>query len=168
MQVAQKTRSTEFCKELKNSDQKESCTFAIVMLDVQEKGTIELCDSLSDTFKKTCINQGYRALALAKKDPTLCKKIPEPQKAGTGSSAPTAGMYNEQAQCIMNVIMSDPNAKATDCSKIQDASLKTMCETALEQRATLRPPQTSAPTSSSSTSSKTRNTSSGERNVSDF
>lgn len=146
MQIAQKNRSTEFCEELANNDQKESCKFAITMTDAQEKWDASLCEKLSENFKKQCSNQVYRTLAIAKKDPTLCKNIPEANINSGSQIIPTG--YNERAQCAMNVIMSDVESKESDCKKIGDKALETMCTTTIKQRkenSALVPPTLSTP-----------------------
>ncbi len=35
MEIAQKNKSTEFCEELTIPEQKESCKFAVIVLDIQ-------------------------------------------------------------------------------------------------------------------------------------
>lgn len=132
MQIAQKNRSTDFCNELANDDQKESCKFAITMTDAQEKWDATLCESLAENFKTQCSNQVYRMQAIAKKDVEICENIPE-QKVSSGSQIIPTG-FNERGQCIMNIIMSDVDSKESDCKKIGDKSLESMCATTIKDR----------------------------------
>ena len=65
MQLAQKSKSAEFCKELTSADQQESCTFAVTMMNATEKKDKSLCDTLSDTYKKQCTMSMIRSEATA-------------------------------------------------------------------------------------------------------
>jgi hypothetical protein len=132
MELAQRNKDPEFCEALKSEDQKNSCQFAITMSLVQENWDSSLCETLSENYKKICISQSYRMKAMSEKDIKLCNKIP-PTEIASGSSIRNDNSY-EQGQCIMNVILSIPTSKTSDCNKIGDPLLENMCTTTINQR----------------------------------
>lgn len=131
MELAQKNKDPEFCEALKSEDQKNSCQFAITMSLVQESWDASLCETLTDTYRKTCTAQSYRMKAMSEKNIKLCDQIP-PTDVASGSTI-RSDSY-EQWQCIMNVILSIPTSKASDCQKIKDPILENMCTTTINQR----------------------------------
>jgi hypothetical protein len=141
MQLAQKNKSAEFCKELTSPEQQESCTFAVTMMNAQEKKDTSLCDTLSDTYKKQCTMSMIRSEATEKKDIVICDQIPQ------SSSGAIVGMRDTgRDDCKMNVIMMDTTSTAKSCDMIDDASLQNMCATMMKTRDTLSPTPIIAPT----------------------
>ncbi len=138
MQTAQKEKSSEFCEELISSDQKESCKFAVVMISVQENWDAKLCEGLSQNFEKACNSQAYKIQAMRTKDITRCNQIPIPEKTQS-DSLNTHQATNERSQCIMNVIMWNPDAKESECRKIGNTVLEALCTTSLQQRGRIPP-----------------------------
>jgi hypothetical protein len=136
MQIAQKNKSPEFCDELSSNEQKESCKFAVIMGMIQSNWTIELCDSLSWTFKNTCTNQTYKMKALEAKDIKLCEKIPTAESNSWNIMMGPA-MGNDRGQCMMNILLADPELKAKDCKILKDEMLEKMCEQSMKQRISL-------------------------------
>lgn len=115
MQIAEKTKSAEFCNELATQEQKESCRYAVAMTQMQETKDEKYCDTLSGNFQKTCINQAYVVQAMAAKDASICDKITAPEIL---SGAINNASGPERGQCIMNVILVNQDSKVSDCEKI--------------------------------------------------
>jgi hypothetical protein len=136
MQLAQKSKSAEFCKELTSADQQESCTFAVTMMNATEKKDKSLCDTLSDTYKKQCTMSMIRSEATEKKDIKICEQLPQ------GNSGATTGMRNTaRDDCKMNVIMIDTTSTPKSCDTIDDNNLQNMCTTMMKNRNTLPTPR---------------------------
>jgi NAD dependent epimerase/dehydratase family enzyme len=136
MQLAQKNKSAEFCKELTSTEQQESCTFAVTMMNAQEKKDKSLCDVLSDTYKKQCTMSMIRGEATESKDIKICEQIPQ------SNSGVTTGMRDTaRDDCKMNVIMMDMASNVALCNTIDDDGLKDMCKTMLKNRTNLTTPQ---------------------------
>jgi hypothetical protein len=129
MQLAQKNKSAEFCKELTSADQQESCTFAVTMMNAQEKKDKSLCDVLSDNYKRQCNMSMIRSEATEKKDIKVCEQI-----AQNSSGALTGMRDTARDDCKMNVIMMDSTSTAKSCDMIDDVSLQNMCTTMLKNR----------------------------------
>jgi len=125
MQIAQKNKSIAFCEELTSTEQKESCKFAVVILTIQNGWDIALCESLTPSFRDNCIIQSHQNNALKMKDIKICDNI---------SVSRDPWSTNNRTRCIMNVIMSDATSKESDCKKIGDDILETMCKSSLSQR----------------------------------
>jgi hypothetical protein len=129
MQLAQKNKSAEFCKELTSPDQQESCTFAVTMMNAQEKKDASLCDTLSDSYKRQCRMSMVRSEATEKKDIKICDQLEQ------SSSGTVTGMRDTvRDDCKMNVIMMDTTATAKSCNTIDDDQLQKMCTTMLSNR----------------------------------
>ncbi len=139
MQIAQKNKSPEFCEELSTDEQKASCKFAVIMGLIQNNWDIALCDDLSGTFKNTCTIQTYKMKALEAKDIKLCEKIPTAESNSWNMMMGPA-MGNDRGQCIMNILLTDPELKAKDCKILKDEMLEKMCEQSLKQRINLPSP----------------------------
>lgn len=138
MQLAQKSKSAEFCKELTSPEQQESCIFAVTMVNAQEKKDKSLCDTLSDTYKRQCMMSMIRSEASEKKDITLCDQI-EKSQSGSGTGIRDTG----RDDCKMNIIMIDQSSQAGSCNTIDDVGLKAMCTTMIKNRN--NNPSTTAP-----------------------
>jgi hypothetical protein len=116
-QIAQKTQSLEFCDELGNNDQIESCKFGILINKSQSDKDIKLCDKLSATYANRCKSEFYKGEAIRMKDVKLCGKI----GINSGSGNMDLDINSRDIdQCIMSVIMSDGSKKAEDCDIIKD------------------------------------------------
>ena len=137
MQLAQKNKSAEFCKELTSPDQQESCTFAVTMMNAQEKKDKSLCDTLSDTYKKQCTMSMIRSEASEKKDIVICDQIEQ-----SGSGEVTGMRDRARDDCKMNVIMMDMTATAKSCDAIDDTQIQKMCTTMMGSRNSLPPSPT--------------------------
>jgi hypothetical protein len=137
MQLAQKSKSAEFCKELTSVDQQESCTFAVTMMNAQEKKDKSLCDTLSDTYKKQCTMSMVRSEATEKKDIKICEQLPQ------GNSGAVTGMRDTaRDDCRMNIIMIDMATTAKSCDTIDDTQIQKMCTTMMENRNSFSPAPT--------------------------
>jgi hypothetical protein len=135
VQLAQKKKSAEFCKELTSIDQQDSCTFAVTMMNATEKKDRSLCDTLSDVYKKQCTMSMIRSEATEKKDLTICEQIPQTNSGTISGIRDTA-----RDDCKMNVIMMDTTTTtAKPCDMIDDAGLQNMCTTMLKNRNSLSP-----------------------------
>lgn len=138
MQLAQKNKSAEFCKELTSVDQQESCIFAVTMMNAQEKKDRSLCDTLSDMYKRQCIISMIRSEATQKKDLSICEEIP---RNNSGSVTEMRDVARDD--CKMNIIMMDNTATPKSCDTIEDDGLQNMCATMVKNRNT--PPASTTP-----------------------
>lgn len=129
MQLAQKNKSAEFCKELTSPDQQESCRFAVTMMNAQEKKDKSLCDALSENYKRQCMMSMVRSEATEKKDIKICDQIEQ-----GGSGAITGMRDTARDDCKMNVLMMDTTSTPKSCDIIDDAGIQNMCTTMLKNR----------------------------------
>jgi hypothetical protein len=130
MELAQKQKSAEFCRELKGTEQQNSCAFAVTIINATEKKDIKLCDTLSGTYVGRCKVELYRADALEKKDIKLCENI----KTLVSGEIDTQNRDDANTQCIMNVIMSNPASTANDCKAIANSQMQEMCAVSIKTR----------------------------------
>lgn len=134
MQIAQKMKNPEFCKELSNNEQRSSCEFAITMINAQEKNDITLCDGLiNEKYKQQCKSQIYKQEAITKNDITLCNKI-DTVIPLSNSGAMSLQESTQKDQCIMQFIMNNTTAKAIDCERILDESTFMMCKIMIKEK----------------------------------
>lgn len=118
MQIAQKERSVEFCNELPEAAQKESCIFAVTMIDAQEKNDISLCDSIEGEYGKQCKISMIRTDAMTKKDPKICESMPIASETQNDTI---------QDECKLNVLMNDSTNTKESCDIIANDQIKEMC-----------------------------------------
>ncbi len=117
MEVSKRTKNTDFCNELKEESQKESCKYALIVTESIEKWDVLVCESLSSPFRESCEKETYKHIALSTHNIKLCEKI--------------AG--NAQEECMMSVIIWTPGSMRKDCEKITDSRLKNMCLSTFSQ-----------------------------------
>ena len=53
-QLARAQKSVAFCDEMPETSSKDACKYGVVISQVTETKNIDLCNSLSDTYKKEC------------------------------------------------------------------------------------------------------------------
>lgn len=126
MQLAQKERSTEFCSELPTPEQKESCVFAITMINAQEKDDMTLCDTLTASYATQCTMSFIKNKALAEKDPKICESIPLSVEENPSDTS--------RDDCMLNVFMISDTTTSASCDIIQDTQVKEMCSRMLSTR----------------------------------
>lgn len=131
MEMAQKAKDANFCKELTGKDQQLSCEFAIAMMSAQEENNDKACDTLTDDYyAKQCKIQLYKQDATNKKDLSVCDKIDVILQTGSGTSNNGA----EKDQCILQYVMNISNSKWADCEKILDETSLAMCRIFIKNR----------------------------------
>lgn len=132
MELAQKSKDANFCKELSGKDQQLSCEFAIAMMSAQEQNNDKACDTLTDDYyTKQCKIQLYKQDATNKKDLNVCNKIDIILQTGSG----TNNTGTEKDQCILQYVMNVTDSKWADCEKILDESSLAMCRIFIKNRA---------------------------------
>jgi hypothetical protein len=137
MQLAQKSKSVEFCKELPTPELQSSCKYGIIMMNATEKWDVTLCSELDGVYKIQCASQIYRSQAMSTKDVSICTKIgTQNEKSGTGIIGPNIGM-DEVDQCILSVIMSDIASTEKSCEKLTSDSTKNICNLTMKNKASL-------------------------------
>jgi hypothetical protein len=108
MEMAQKAKDVNFCKELSGKDQQLSCEFAIAMITAQEQNNDKVCDTLTDEYyARQCKIQLYKQDATNKKDINVCNKIDVLLQNGSGSR----DTGTEKDQCILQYVMSVESSK---------------------------------------------------------
>lgn len=78
-----------------------------------------------------CKVEMYRAGALEKKDIKECDSI----KSISASEFSAENMTDAHMQCVMNVVMSNPESTADDCKAISNEQMQEMCSVTLKTRA---------------------------------
>lgn len=130
VQIAQKTKSTEFCQELPSPEQKESCSFGIILTNAQEKSDITLCDSLSEQYKTQCKIEFYRSDAQKTKNKSTCSKI----RTVTSGEVGAMNVTEIEEQCIMSIMMTDESTDEKDCDAFKEQINKDMCKMTVKNR----------------------------------
>ena len=131
MELAQKEKSTAFCKELKGQEEQNSCAFAVTLINAGEKKDISLCGSLTGTYIGRCKVEMHRAGAIEKKDIKQCDAI----KALPTTELTAENVTDAHTQCVMNVVMSNPESTANDCKSIANEQMQEMCSVTIKTRA---------------------------------
>ena len=126
MQLAQKERSTEFCEELSTPAQKESCVFAITMINAQEKNDASLCNTLTGNYAEQCNMNIIKNQAVTTKDPKVCEAIALPTDEAIGNTS--------RDECMLNAINSNMESTKESCSIITNEQIQNMCETMIGSR----------------------------------
>lgn len=132
MQLAQSSKSVEFCNELSTQEQKESCVFAVTIIKLQETKDKNLCEDLSGVYKNECTKLVIQTEAVEKNDSTLCKKLSQE----TWSNE--RGGDDPVDYCIMSVVASSQNPKNKECDEITSNEIKEMCIMTVKNRENMR------------------------------
>jgi hypothetical protein len=131
MQLAQKSKSVEFCKELPTPELQSSCKYGIIMMNATEKWDVALCNELDGVYKTQCASQIYRSQAMSTKDTSLCAKIGNSDEKWVNNGP------DEVDQCIFSVIMSDPASTEKSCEKLTTDNTKNICNLTMKNKASL-------------------------------
>lgn len=136
MQLAQKAKSTEFCKELSSPEQQEGCRFTVIMSLASENNDPTACNSLSWTYIIQCTEAIYRSQAFVAKDIRLCEKLEvrTDKDINPGDITMLDGTHSKKDDCIFNILISDQNSTIKDCEKIQEQSSRDMCISQIKNR----------------------------------
>ncbi len=128
MQLAQKEKSTEFCKELTTPDQQAACVFTITVVNAEEKWDKAACGVLTGDYLTQCEKSIIKSQAIKMKKPELCKDITTRQE----------GIDNSQDECMLSAIISNTEANPNTCTQIADESIRKMCTDMVTSRASLQ------------------------------
>lgn len=130
MEIARTAKSSEFCQELPDEASRESCIFAVTLINAEEKGDTSLCQNLGNTYKQQCIDSITRSQAVTKKDITLCNAL-----------ATASGETDQKDMCIMQVITTNSESTKDACDALTGDMYKKTCEATMASRKTLVNPQ---------------------------
>jgi hypothetical protein len=130
-QLARAQKSVAFCDEMSEAGSKDACKYGVIMSQIAETKDINLCNELSDTYKKECRIGLIMSDALASSDVTKCDAIKTETATLSGSESP---QNDRTEQCRSNVIMRKPDAKLSDCDALSNGQSKDMCNAIMKNR----------------------------------
>lgn len=79
--IAISSKDKNKCNTINDEDLKSSCMSIIVQHQAIDSGKPDACNTLPDNLKESCANRFYLELARKNNDESMCKKLPEPQRA---------------------------------------------------------------------------------------
>lgn len=131
-QLARTQKSVAFCDEMSDTESKDACKYGVVISQVTETKDINLCNELSDTYKKECRIGVLVSEALASGDVTKCDAI---QAETATQSGTTDTLKSDRVeQCRSNVIIRKTDAKLADCDVLKDGQSKDLCSAMMKNR----------------------------------
>lgn len=142
-QLAREKKSAAFCDEITSMEGKDACKYGVVSLEAIEKKDSNLCNTLSDPYKKECRISIMRIQAVESGDATKCEAI----NSEISLSGTTDLDKNRVDQCKFDMIMKKTPNDPKMCGILKENTIKNMCESMMKIQANI-PATRVAPTNS--------------------
>lgn len=130
-QLARTQKSVAFCDEMPEASSKDACKYGVIISQVTEMKNIDLCNSLSETYKRECRIGYFMSEAITLENTEKCNAISNETLSQSGV---VDTQIDRAEQCRSNVIMRKTDAKITDCDVLKEGQSKDMCIAIMKNR----------------------------------
>lgn len=121
-EIAREAGSFELCDKLSTSEEVNSCKYGVVITQLASNNSLELCESLSENYKRECRIASMTLSATIDDDSSICSPILE---EFSESELENAQMRVDQ--CKFPIIMKKKDLTQQDCDGLVAQAQKATC-----------------------------------------
>ena len=127
-QLARSQKSSAFCDEMNQWDQKDACKYGVVMSQISENKDIKQCDTLNEVYAKECRINVSLAEAIESGDIKKCDSI------SVSTSPDNLWAIDRADQCRSDVLIRNTQTTSSDCDALKSGPSKDMCKAIVNNR----------------------------------
>lgn len=138
-QLAREQKSITFCDELSDVSSQEACKYGVINIQAMEARDIQICNSLSENYKRECRISILQAKASDVENIGKCDAI-KWEYILTGSGVQDTRWSDRVDQCKLNILIKNNSLKEKECEVLKGISTKEMCQSLAKIQTKIEPP----------------------------